>query len=379
MDAVPGPGKAEQLQNLDKLLKMQGLLCAYHVERLHKMKGALPVLRRCQVPGQVEGGSVFLAQHGRRKAEFLKVHNKSALAFDSHPFFLHQPDGVVEQIIVMTLAVVIIKFYTQKVVDLIIIFQAEAAEKFPEINGLFLPIFEALEPVAGLFIQRGICIGFLVEAYIEVVEIIDGILMQLFTVAPAFKRYNHLPKLGAPIPQMIDAQATISLGLKDQGEGVPYDSGADMPDPEGFADIGRGIVYDNNPSPAYTGSAILRSFIVYSFEQITAKNRIIKIKIQVRPFSGSLLPEYSPLAGKGCAQFCGNCRRGFLLPGGQAKAGKGQIAEFRVRWLFQKLCHPEFIKHDQRRQNPANFFFVVIHFRPPRFCILSYFSPNAVK
>ena len=65
VDALVRPVEAHEFDDLEPLLEMQVLLGRHHVDVLVKVIVFLPVYRRGDVPGNVQGGTVLLPDEGR--------------------------------------------------------------------------------------------------------------------------------------------------------------------------------------------------------------------------------------------------------------------------------------------------------------------------
>jgi hypothetical protein len=96
MDAIFGPGKAHQLQDLEHLLEMQALVGAHHVQHLPEVIGFTSVHGGGQITGGVQGRLVFLTQETGRHVISVQVDDQRLIADADQAGLADALDGLLQ-------------------------------------------------------------------------------------------------------------------------------------------------------------------------------------------------------------------------------------------------------------------------------------------
>ena len=135
--------------------------------------------------------------------------------------------------------------------------------------------------MAGLFVQFRIFISFCIDADIEFEEFVDWVGFNGFLVAPEFVGNNQHAKLLAPVSQVIDPDGLVAQFGVDVAESISDNSGAQMPNGEGFCDVGAGHVQGDILPVTDVLLAIVSLFSNNGPEDVVGNGRLVQEEVDI--------------------------------------------------------------------------------------------------
>ena len=239
VDAVAGPFVSHHLQDLDPLLEVQVLLGCDHVDVLVEIIGLLAVYGRRDVPGDVQGGTIGLGDQSHRQIVVIQADDLCSLVLFQKALVLQLLDEAGHLIGIKALSVVGIEADPQHVVDPVELLQRLIPEPLPQLNLFLLTVLQLGEGSSGLVLQGRILLRLDVELLVVLQQGLDGLIDDIFPVAPLAVGHDHLAELGPVVAQVVDPEDVVSQEVIDVGNRVSDNGAADVADMEGLGDVGR--------------------------------------------------------------------------------------------------------------------------------------------
>ena len=135
--------------------------------------------------------------------------------------------------------------------------------------------------MAGLFVQFRIFISFCIDADIEFEEFVDWVGFNGFLVTPELVGNNQHAKLLAPVSQVIDPDGLVAQFRVDVAESIGDNSGAQMPNGEGFCDVGAGHVQGDILPVTDVLLAIVSLFRNNSPKDVVGNGRLVQEEVDI--------------------------------------------------------------------------------------------------
>ena len=134
---------------------------------------------------------------------------------------------------------------------------------------------------ARLIDQGLVLLSFGVEADVEPHQFVALALLDRLAASPLAVGDDHFPELGAPVAEMVDADAVVTRELMQQFQRVTDDGGAEMPDVEGFGDVRGGIVENDGLTRPAFGRAVLVTLFGDLGEDSCGERRAVDKEVEV--------------------------------------------------------------------------------------------------
>ena len=214
---VLSPFVAHLFHHLEPLAEVQILLVGHDVEALVKVIFVLAPQGRGDVARGVESRAVlFENQAGRHAGFFLvQIHDGGSVADGKQVFGLELFDDAAHLVVEEGFAVVAVKGHAQEIVHPLRILERKLLEPVEQIQRFLVAVLDGLEPAAALVLQRGVMLGFLMEAHIQAGERFHAFTLHLLPVAPELVSADQLAELRAPVAQIVDGDRFVAQKVED--------------------------------------------------------------------------------------------------------------------------------------------------------------------
>ena len=251
------------VQHGEDLLEVQYLVRAHHVETAVEAIGRLAIQRRSQVAGGVDAGAItLLDETGRNDTHVFQIDNAGALVAFHQQARVGEPlQRGHELILVEGLALLQgVEAHAQAIVDALELRERQITEPLPEFPRPWIVVLQPLKPVAGLVAHGRIALLLGVETHVELEEPEQGraallggrfgpveVLFQIRIpiLGPAGVGRQQRTELGAPVPQVVEADHLVAQELMGLGQGMADHGRAQMADGEQLGDVRRAVLDDH--------------------------------------------------------------------------------------------------------------------------------------
>ena len=142
-------------------------------------------------------------------------------------------------------------------------------------------LFEFFGLGARLFDQCFVLFGFGVEADVKPHQFVALALLDRLAVAPLAVGDDHFPELGAPVSEVVDADAFVAGELVEQFQRVTDDGRAEVSDVEGFGDVRGRVVEHDGLALAACGRAVLVALLLDLGENARGERRAVDKEVEV--------------------------------------------------------------------------------------------------
>ena len=210
MLAALRPVPAQQLHHLEQLAELKILLVGDDVEVLIEVVRVVAILRGGEIAGHIQRRAVGAQDDRRGHAVVVQTHDLRALILHQQTLLAQLVDNRLHLVGVEALTVVAVKPHAQHVVHALRVLQRDLLEPVEDFQRLGVAVLNGLEPRAPLVVQRGVFLGLVVEAHVELHHLVHAALHDGLAVAPALVGRDHLAELGAPVAQMVHAHAMVA-------------------------------------------------------------------------------------------------------------------------------------------------------------------------
>ena len=173
-----------------------------------------------------------------------------------------------------------------------------------------------------------------VELHVKAQQGLDGRLADFFLVPPFPVGHDHLPELGAVVPQVVDPDGVIPEEVVDFVNGIPDDGAADVADVEGLGDVRGGILHDDFLAVPQIAAAetvlLLFHFLRHGFHHVLLVQEEVDVTVEVFHLFKELLVD-------GGDDVVGDLHRGFFIGFRQPEAGEGIVPHFAFRGNLDEI------------------------------------------
>ncbi|TKW55362.1 hypothetical protein CTA1_4108 [Colletotrichum tanaceti] len=265
-------GVAHQLDDLEELLQVQVLLRGDDVDHVVKAVLFLAVQQFADVSRQVQRRAVLLADDGALEAlaglsgnVLGEVDDDGALRLLRDLHLLELLGGGLHVLLRdLALARVLVKVDVEAGVRLLVAGDAEIAEAPPLRDGGLVAGDHGLEVFAGLLVEavvlegRDVLAGLLlggdllflvahggVDLDIDLVQVVDGVLLEGVLAAEAVEAESQQAVLLAPIAEVVDAGDIPAGAVVEVGDEAADDGASQMAGVEGLRNVGGGELDDD--------------------------------------------------------------------------------------------------------------------------------------
>ena len=100
------------------------------------------------------------------------------------------------------------------------ILERKLLEPVEQFQRFLVAVLDGLEPAAALVLQRGVMLGFLMEAHIQAGERFHAFTLHLLSVAPELVGADQLAELCAPVAQIVDGDRFVAQKVEDAAKAL---------------------------------------------------------------------------------------------------------------------------------------------------------------
>ena len=170
-------------------------------------------------------------------------------------------------------------------------------------------------------------------ADVQVHQLPDAVLIHGLR-APLFIGHDHLPELGAPVPQVIDAHGFIPKMPVNAIQRAADGGAGQVVEAEGLGDVDGGIVQHHVPAPALVVAAVGLARVQHLRKDHLGLLPLLNEKVEVRPHGLRLLDARGQ--AELLLQLRGDGVGGLSQDLGELEAGEGDIPHAGVLGRLQQ-------------------------------------------
>ena len=239
---------------------MQGLCGRGNIDSLVEVVFALAVNRSGDVTGGIKGGAVALKDKAYGHIPLGEVNDGCTVIYLEKPHIAKLFNLGGHLVGIEGLALVGVKLDTELVIGLLVFLKRDVNEPSPKSEIFLVAVLKLSKLGAGSVAKIGVLLALslllgeslyalvllslnlVVDTDIELYKLVYTAVLNGLAVAPESVGNDKLTKLGAPVTEVVDADALIARKLVKELERVTDNGGAEMSDVEGLCNIGGGVI-----------------------------------------------------------------------------------------------------------------------------------------